>query len=291
MKKLVYSLGLIVCSLIAMGAFSEAAAWESIPVLPGSTIERKQELQVNAHPAEVTLYKNNAQPDEVFDFYKTQMVNSGWEELMSKNESGYGLMSFFRKDKVAVISIQNAAKGAAIMVTQTIREKESMLYPDTRAAVEKADKSKADNPEGITPGSKAGCKDNLMESKLFKEDTPGKDLDSVPRYRGAVRINSVINEHPKKRATLVYTAQANSKEVLDFYRQNMPYYNWQLKDEMNFADFPEKLSSKLKDIKGLLDPENRGLTFQGYYKSCMVTVTKDPSKEGYVIIGVNYYEK
>lgn len=253
--------GLIFLLYFILPAFVQAATWENIPIIPGGTIKTRQELSLNTAPTENIIYSTDKSVEEIVDFYKTGLDNFGWD-LVQANDS-QKMLRFSKKEKFLSISINELKNGNnLVLINQGLSGK------------------------NVYTGG-AGCA-QIKKSGKMGTDIAGKDLDSVPRYYGAVRVSSIVRDYPKKRVNLIYTAQANVDEVADFYRQNMPYHNWQLSKEDNFSELPEKVTSM---VEGVVSPESKSLLFKGYYSDCLITIIKAPSIPDYLTIGVIYSER
>ncbi|MBL7081305.1 MAG: hypothetical protein ISS44_01890 [Candidatus Omnitrophica bacterium] len=245
----------------------EAAIWERIPVFPQAERIKEEETLVNNIPAQISIYSTVVPPEEVIEFYKTKLTNFGWSLVKETNQQGINLIVFSKKDKFVNITVQDILGKNFITTTQ----------------------GKA--PEEL-PEEASSCPDCQKGLKTFEgqgigvleEDTPGQDLEFVPRYPGSIRANVTERKNGKK-VTLSYYSQDSVEDVINFYRQNMGYYHWVLENELDLTNLPESLSTQLP-----ISFNGRSLTFKSSFASCIINIFEEPQAKG-TIIGIVYNEK
>lgn len=253
----------ILCFLLSF-SFIEASVWENLPELPQSERIKQEEALVNNSQVQVTVYITLVSPKEAVEYYKTKLNNFGWKLETEAAQQGKNVTIFSKENKFVTISIQNILGKNYVTIAQ--HEKS------------------ASNPQEGSSCAECEKKQNEGNLEIPLNDAPGKDLQFVPRYPGAVRVNSIARDNGKK-AILTYYVQDSVERSANFYRQNMGNYYWGLESEIDFQDLPEKLAERINtDIKG------KNLVFKSASASCIISITEDPQKKG-TIIGINYNEK
>jgi len=267
---------LIFCFL-SFAAISKAAVWENIPAFPQAERIRQEETLVNNSPARTTVYSTLASPEEIVKFYKTKLINFGWKLETEANQQGIEMLMFSKGDKFLNIMLQSILGKNFITLAQSINPKELLKQ---KPPCPECEKKQEELNKGIEP-----ARDLISKDENFsKKDTPGRDLQFVPRYPGAVRASAMERENGKK-VNLSYYSQSSVEDVVNFYRQNMGNYYWQLDNQIDFQNLPEGLAEKIPvNING------QSLVFKSSSASCIISITEEPQSKG-TIIGVNYNEK
>lgn len=279
---------LIFCFL-SFAATSKAAVWENVPALPQAQKVKQEETLINNNPVQTTIYTTATESKEIAEFYKTKLTNFGWKLETETAQQGVNLMAFSKQNKILNIMVQNIIGKNFISIAQSIAPKE---VPKETPCPE-CQKTKKDLIEKLKLKLSKGeeIKEDDLPKDLFPkepilpdEDSPGRDLQFIPRYPGAIRTNSVEKEGGKK-VSLTYFAKDSVEKVVNFYRQNMGNYYWKLDKEVDFQNLPEALSEKINvDIIG------QSLVFKSPSASCIISITEEPQTKS-TIIGVNYNEK
>ncbi|MDD5166993.1 MAG: hypothetical protein PHQ57_06375 [Candidatus Omnitrophica bacterium] len=265
-----------------------ATIWEDIPALPQAQRIKQEEIMVNNSPAQTTIYSTLATPQEIVEFYKTKLINFGWKLEGQTSQQGIEVLMLSKGDKLLNIMLQNILGKNFITLAQSIKP-EGLVKQ--KSSCPECEKLEAEIKKKLETSKEFDIKEmKIPEGSmpkidiLPKEDAPGKDLQFIPRYPGAVRVNNVERNNGKK-TTLAYYTKASVGDVLDFYRQNMSNNYWNLEKEIDFQNLPEALTKGINiDIKG------KSLVFKSQVASCIITVTEEPQNKT-TIIGVNYNEK
>ena len=274
----------------------QAAVWENLPVFPGAQRFKQEEIDVNGLPAQTAIYTTTSSDQEVADFYQTKMVNFGWKQESQTSQQGIVAMAFSKKDKVATLMYQQIMGRNFITLTQSSMRGESASgagaagnsnCPDCAQSAEDFGKklgiSSGQEVNKRTELPSAGTGSKETDASLL-EDTPGIDIKTVPRYPGAVRVNSFERGNGKK-INIAYLTQASVSDVLAFYANNMETYNWTLDNTVDLQDMPKGLAEQVNvNFKG------KSLVFKNDSASCIINVFKEPQGMG-TIIGINYNEK
>lgn len=249
--------------------------WENIPVFPRAEIVRQEEALANNTPVQISIYSTSVQPEEVAEFYKTRLANFGWKLEIDTAQQGVAIMNFMKGEKFLSIIQQSINGKNIISVSQRgVPKAPSEEPPCADCQQQPPDPGSAAAPVQYTPG----------QISYPKADLPGGDLQFVPRYPGAVRINSLERGSSMKTSLAYYTSDPVDR-VVDFYRQNMGTYNWNLEQSVD-----------LKDLPGGIPPEidqgftGKTLVFKSSLGSCIISIFHKP-KNNVTVIGVNYDAK
>lgn len=209
--------------------------FSNIPSYPLLEKVKEEQMIINGQKAITIMYKADRDIDiyKVIDFYKRVLLEREWKIGMEFVRSNYGAASFTDDEmRVFVVNIATSPliEGAYAKVFYIPGGTKSWLFKD--------------NPE-----------DN---------DMPGSDLNWLPRYPGAVRMQSMYD--PKGYTTVEYLIPSYSciNCVEQFYKEHMLNHDWRLvgsnyqdhdqiqQAQANQASAMEKTMSMLQD-QGLLD--------------------------------------
>jgi len=84
--------------------------WNGIPIMPSATS--------GGESAGIYSFKADATVTEVFDYYKTELVNLGWAELFAMADTGSGaLLTYEMGDHLVTITITTDGDGALVFLT------------------------------------------------------------------------------------------------------------------------------------------------------------------------------
>lgn len=270
-------------------ALTDAAVWENIPAFPQAQKVKQEDTLVNNKQIQTTIYTTAASPQEVVAFYRAKLSSFGWKLESEIAQQGINMLVLSKEDKYLNVMVQNIMGKNFLTITQSILSKEpppkeEKSCPECEKQSEELRKKLKLTSESILEDAQIAKEFSPQIDVSSEEDTPGKDLQFVPRYPGAVRVNDIERENGKK-VSLTYYSRDSVEAVVDFYRRNMGNYYWNPGDEVDFSDIPEELSEKIKvDIKG------KSLVFKSATASCIISITEESQNKG-TIIGVNYNEK
>lgn len=278
---------------LSFAQLSEAEIWENIPAFPQAQKVKQEEILVNNKPVQSTIYSTSVKSEEIIKFYKTKLINFGWNLKSEIKQRGMNSLVFYKEDNVVNLIVQNILERNYITIAQSKTKKESLKKEEApcpecetrkEELIKKLGVSKESLDKGVTITEDMMKSLTPKETVLPAEDSLGKDLQFVPRYPGGVRVNDVERENGKK-VSLAYYTKDPVEQAVDFYRKNMGNYYWTLEKEIDFQDLPEAVSEKIKmNIKG------KSLVFKSKSASCIISITEDPQSKS-TIIGVNYNEK
>jgi len=280
-------MSLIFVFFFSIPALSEAAVWKNIPALPQAQKIKQEEAAVNNIPVQTTIYTTLTPPQEIAEFYKTKLVGFGWKLGTEANQQGiYVLVFSAEKNEFLNIMVQNILGKNYVTITQSKKpETPTQPCPECNKKMAELKKNTDTSPEAKEKMKEALKEMASKKKSSFGEDSAGKDLQFVPRYPGATRVNDIERDNGRKVNLTYYTKDA-VENVINFYRQNMGDNYWKLENEVDFQDLPPGLSGKIEvGIKG------KSLVFKNPSASCIISITEDPQNDQGTIIGVNYNEK
>lgn len=84
--------------------------WNGIPVIPSATSGEET--------GGIYSFKTTATVKEVFEYYKAEMTNLGWNEFFSMPETGSGaLLTYEKDDRLVTITITTDGTGSLVFLT------------------------------------------------------------------------------------------------------------------------------------------------------------------------------
>lgn len=84
--------------------------WNGIPIIPSATS--------GDETGGIYSFKTTATVKEVFDYYKAEMTNLGWNEFFSMPETGSGaLLTYEKDDRLVTITITTDGTGSLVFLT------------------------------------------------------------------------------------------------------------------------------------------------------------------------------
>jgi hypothetical protein len=84
--------------------------WNGIPVMPSATSGEET--------GGIYSFKTTSTVQEVFDYYKAEMTNLGWNEFFSMPETGSGALLTYEKDShMVTVTITTDGSGALVFLT------------------------------------------------------------------------------------------------------------------------------------------------------------------------------
>jgi len=243
--------------LIFSYSYAQAQNWDTLP-LPNQTILLKEDEMTMDNQKIKSIHCRSSLPaQDIRDFYLRFLPGLGWNDdcpECSRQRNDPARLTFTRgENKISIVIIPTPFAG----------EGEN----DIIIAMSKTKKE--------TEGAKEG------------EEPEGKDLSFVPRYPQSRRVSSLEYDASNK-AMLSYSSLDAADKILDFYRQNMADYNWNLADETDFQALPPEL----KEIQNQVQLKGAALIFKGSRGECIVSVFEHLQEgEDSRIIGIKYNAK
>ena len=249
---------LILLVLLLCGASSVCAqGWDTVALPNQTVLLKEEEMNVNGQKIKSLHYRSRLPAREISDFYIRFLPGLGWNEdcpECSRPGNDPARLTFSRgenKISIAIIPTPFAGVGENDIIIAMSKIKE-----ETEQAEE-------------------------------GEEAEGKDLSFVPRYPQSQRVSSLEYDAANK-AMLTYSSLDTADEILDFYRQNMADYNWNLVDETDFQALPPEL----REIQSQIKLKGGSLIFKGPRGECVISVFEHPlGEEDSRIIGIKYNAK
>jgi len=217
MKKIIIYFILISQFAISANSYALNTDLFNMPQPPVSTIVWDGRLlEINGIQATAThLRVEDMNVAELIDFYNSNLRQRGWQPQTDAYFTEHHVLTFIKEDKFFYVAILKPFAEAPADVYLCVSPAELRICESV---------------------SKYILKNNLVE------DTPGKDIDIVPRYPVSRRRLSVIA--PEEGNILLYEAEGAPADIAKFYRQNLKAYGWKEEPAISNA---QKLVPQLKD--------------------------------------------
>lgn len=258
------SLAFLSLFLFFIFSLARAESWDTISLPNQTTLLKEEEMLLNNQKIKTIRGRSRLSENEIRNFYLRFLPGLGWREgcpECRQQSGGRAPLSFIRGDtklSIVIIPTPLGKEGENELIIAMLKLKSEA------AAAEAAQDAAA-------------------------SDSPGQDLAFIPRYPESQRVSSMESDS-SQRVTLTYRTSQPADAVLDFYRQNMPVYDWQLVDETNFQDLPPGL----EEIQSKINLQGGSLIFKGPRGESIITVFKMPEQAGggdFRIIGIKYKAK
>ena len=188
-----------------------------VPAPPDSQPDGTKALVFGGRDLTASGYHSQANELAIVDFYKTHFMQEGFELVIDKylaNTSNRQLR--FKKGPqevdIFVVPVEDGTKVG--------------ILPHYQGP-------------GVRPFDQTlpSFKDTIFQqpqSEMPTEDVPGESIPLVPRLPDSVRIKSQVLKNGAIMA--FYAVPMKVKDVVSFYRDMMPNYNWELVKETSMAD-------------------------------------------------------
>lgn len=279
-----------ILSLFLFGFFiplAQALSWKELPEFPRAKLIKQGEISRNNQLGQMSIYSVQAKRREIIEFYKQELARSGWKMERELAPKEMNVLLFSWEDKLVTIMLQKVLGELCISVLQTQNE----ALPDENNCPECKEKLKALEKESgtLSPQEYQAKVEEIykeMAAKkkdaLLENDSPGEDLEFVPRYPKSIRVSNVKMDDGKKVA-LAYLSQDTEDKIADFYLQFMGPEGWSLDRTVDFQNMPEDFLKAFKSAP----PQGKSLIFKGPLGRCMIIITTNSGING-VLIGVRY---
>jgi len=204
----------------------------------------------------VVSYETKASKQELLDYYLREMPNRGYSLFMNGEQN----LIFKKEEELVVVVVPPSQDGKTHFMISTVSMKSAL--------------------DSVNPDS-AGIK--------------CEPIPLVPVYPGARCVNSVRLKSGGSR-TAAYSTEDSNSAVLNFYRNQMPRYGWQLDKDVNLGDMMLKAmqgqQSQQQAIMQNIYENSRALYFiNPTGNSCSVTAMNNPVDKKTTIININYADK
>ncbi len=202
-------------------SFALDADLANLPLPAGSKLIWKDKaMELNGIVAPTLRFQCSLPAGQIKNFYQQALAKEKWE-IREAADVGNTLL-FSKKDKLLSIFIFEAGQGSTNEVY--------IIKSGTDIAL---------------------CnllKDSLFQPKLTP-DLPGKDLPDILRYPGSKRRMNLFA--PYEGALMIYEAEANPQEIVQFYRTTLNANGWQEERAIS-QQAEEKLPAQYKEGMAVL---------------------------------------
>ena len=250
--------------VISFVLFLTEIVFAGAPIPWGAKLIR-EDVAVTGSAEERTIasYETKASKQELLNYYLKEMPNRGYN-LFMKGEHN---LVFNKSGELVIVVISPSQDGKTNFMVTTASIKS---IPD---------------------------RGNTYSAEIICEPIP-----LVPAYPGARCMDSTRLKSGSSR-TAAYSAEDPVSVVLNFYRDQMPRYNWQMNKEINLKDVMSQAIQEGGQHQVVITPEQRtmmqdiygnvhGLFFANQKgNSCVVNVMENPTNKGAALINIVYEDK
>jgi len=267
----------VILALLCLSSFLACAFadWQEPFPLPSAAEElSREQMQLMGGDFTITIYATELSFKEITKFYQEKLLQNGWEDI-SKDEklkqlanAGLFSKSLFFKNNDEVITIQN--------------------LPNPQAPRE-------------TRFSLARGRPRFLRSDLGEEEPEPehRELKDIPVYPGAT-MEPFSSIRTQGRIQVGYTTSDNIEQVIQFYREELPVYGWEIEEELPVMEYdsqdltqcaeckkmPASLQSELKDSAMRM----QGLRISKDSRACIIGISEFSSSGAApeTLISINY---
>lgn len=173
---------------------------------PESTEVHRKGLSLGGRDFAVVLYDSILSPVELADYYRTLFAQEGFIIISDEEEGIKRFMRFRQGDLMVNIAILPRGNLTRVGVAEYIQPQG------------------APEPHELKPSWEE------IIGMIPKRDLAGEDLPDIPRPPQGVRL---AGGGLAKSKLFVYTSPVSLEEVKEFYDEEMPYYGWDMLNEMS----------------------------------------------------------
>lgn len=193
---LVIGYGLLVISIMIPSVSGMDVDLWNLPTLTESeTVWADKPLQVNGIIAPTTHLRSRLSAKEIINFYKDFFIKADWQVKEYYPDENAAV--FTKEDKFFYVAVLENVKESPCDVYLVSSQRDLEVCKD--------------------------IKDYFLQKEIA-DDTPGKDFSDIPRYPASKRRLNVFS--PFEGAVLIYEAQAQPKEIAQFYRSQLKLSGW-----------------------------------------------------------------
>lgn len=269
---------------------AQALSWKELPEFPQAKLIKQGEISQNNQLGQMCIYSVQAKRSEIIEFYKQELGRSGWKLERELAPKEMNVLLFSREDQQITVMLQKVLGELCISVLQTKNDalSDENNCPECKEKLKALEKELGTlSPQEYQAKVEEIYKEMAVKKKsaLLEKDSPGEDLEFVPRYPKSIRVSNVKMDGGKK-VTLAYLSQDTEDKIADFYLQFMGAEGWSLDRTVDFQNMPEDFLKTLKSAP----PQGKSLVFKGPLGRCLISITTNPGVDA-VIIGVRYNAK
>jgi hypothetical protein len=237
-------------------------AFAGVPIPWGAKLIREDTAVVGGgEERHIVSYQTKASKEELFKYYLKEMPLRGYSLFMNGEQN----MIFTKGEEMVVI-----------VVPPPMDSKTSFMI--TTASTKRAE------GQGNPYSTEAKC----------------EPIPSVPVYPGATCVNSTRLKSGAS-SSAAYSTEDSGGAVLDFYRAQMPRYDWKLEKEI---DIEEVMLRAMRDERTVaMTPEQKKAIHdfygdaQGVFfinqkgNGCSIQVMNNPAVKGGSLVNIIYEDK
>lgn len=214
--------GLLMVLLILNVGVAFSAWWEGkdLPVPPGAEEIKKENRKMVGLEFEFTYYASGQGMDQVKDFYRKKLVQSGWKE----RQMGLELKNLDLPEGAPKIDANFFSKAAETnLVFETDDETLSITFLPVELT--RGEKTKFTLCRGKKPDPAAQIDVNAIAVPELVEK-PKKEVYSVYPQSSLVSLSE-----GQRSLSATYFTKARIEDVVNFYKSEMSKYEWYLANE------------------------------------------------------------
>jgi len=243
--------------------FLSEIALAAVPIPWGAKlIQDNTAITGNGEERKIVSYETKASKQELLNYYLKEMPNRGYRLFMNGEHN----LIFNKAEELVILVVPPSQDGKTNFMVSTSSMKSA-------------------SGRGKPSGSEVNC----------------EPIPSVPVYPGARCMNSTRLKSGGSRSA-AYSTEDSSSAVLNFYRAQMPQYDWRLEKEINLEDVMSKAMQEGQQ-RAAITPEqeaamrnfygsSRGMFFTNFRgNSCSVHVMNNPVNKGASLINIIYEDK
>jgi hypothetical protein len=245
-------------------AMAEMTLDFEVPLPPRSKVTASKTFTLAKREMRALAYESLEGPEIVAQYYKRVLTDQGFKIIIDKYESQpkYHTLRFKKEDLVVTMVIWNKGQATVISIGKYLQPKGTPDLEDTMFYAK--------------------------DLSLPKQDTPGIDLENIPRPPEAVRIMSL---NGGRVIQVFYFSPLEAVEVRKFYQQKLLALGWEIENDTSGKQAIDNYRSvsKNKDLShsGPLPDINLEEVMAGAY----ILNLKNSAGKVNITITPNYFEK
>ncbi|MDD5281733.1 MAG: hypothetical protein PHC37_02605 [Candidatus Omnitrophica bacterium] len=248
--------------IISFVLFLSETVFAEVPIPWGAKLIRDDvAVAGNGEERKIASYETKASKQELLNYYLREMPGRGYRLFMNGEQN----LVFSKAEELVIVVVPSTQAGKTSFMVST-----------------------------------APMKTLLGKDSSYSAGVSCEPIPSVPVYSGARCMNSTRLKSGGSRS-VAYSIEEPISVVLDFYRNQMPRYGWQLEKENNLEDIMSKVTPGQQQTK--ITPEQQaamrnllgsahGMFFANQKgNSCFVQVMNNPTNKEASIASIIYEDK
>lgn len=248
--------------VVSFVLFLSGIAMAEIPIPWGAKLLRDQiTVSGNDEERKISTYETKAGKQELLNYYLREMPNRGYRLFMNGQQN----LMFNKGDELVVVVVPPTQSGkTSFMITS------------------------------------ASMKSAVGRSNAYGEKVNCASIPSVPVYPGAGCMNSTRLKTGES-SSASYSTEDSGEVVLNFYRAQMPRFDWWLVKEINLEEVMTRamqgknqsaITPQQQEAMHKLYGSARGMFFTNKRgNGCSVHVMNNPTDKGTSVINILYEDK